>query len=43
MDSPQTQSKSQSLKKNIARLANAVQVASLYPEDKIDKKNLSTG
>ena len=29
--------------KNIARIANAVQVATLYSGDKIDKKDLSTG
>ena len=29
--------------KNIARIANAVQVATFYSEDKIDKKYLSTG
>ena len=29
--------------KNIARIANAVQVATLYSEDKIDQKILSTG
>ena len=28
---------------NIARIANAVQVATLYSGDKIDKKDLSTG
>ena len=27
---------------NIARIANAVQVATFYSEDKIDKKDLST-
>ena len=28
---------------NIARIANAVQVATFYSEDKIDKKYLSSG
>ena len=30
-------------KKNIVRIANAVQVATFYSEDKIDRKDFSTG